>query len=597
MSRNKAQPTLPVVDHDLIFVEEFDALAIELRMDPETEISSFDIVQATNPQNKYPAKLHAQKVAKELGVKEGLIYLPGLPTQLYEDSDMGPELRQRRYFYYIAGADFDNCAVTYDLASDSLVLWVPFIDPHQLLWYGTSPGPKECLATTDLDDVRYIQDLDAFLRKRLALSDANASEVIRVGASIGSNFCCDRSSRNGWTSSSSNKNWSSSQSAPSTTLFVLHPDQIPSVLRDGGDADAAVTVDSTRLLPAMNAARVIKTPYEIDLIRKANDISSAAHTAVLRRLKGMTNEQDIEAAFLDHCLAVYGAKHQSYHVIAGSGPNSSVLHYDANNESLAGRQLVCLDAGAEWKLYASDVTRTFPISGKFTPEAAAIYAAVQRMQTEVFARFKPGAAFANLHLHAGYVAAQELLGLGILKNGSAMEILAKGTVSAFFPHGLGHHVGLEVHDVLSSDLMSRPPSDAANSSKASSTRTRHIRSQLGGMKRQPVTADMYATLLSEAAASANDSVTFKKDDKRRLLEPGMIITVEPGIYFCRSYIESFFLADPVHAKYIDKDVLEKYYDVGGVRIEDCLLVTETGHDNLTTAPKGEEALHIINAGK
>lgn len=65
-------------------------------------------------------------------------------------------------------------------------------------------------------------------------------------------------------------------------------------------------------------------------------------------------------------------------------------------------------------------------------------------------------------------------------------------------------------------------------------------------------------------------------------------------YFCRSYIESFFLVDPVHAKYIDKDVLEKYYDVGGVRIEDCLLVTEEGHDNLTTAPKGDEALRIIN---
>ncbi|CAK7566916.1 MAG: hypothetical protein SEPTF4163_004870 [Sporothrix epigloea] len=594
MSGKGVQPTPPVVDHDLIFVEEFDALAIELRMARETEDSFVNVAPAAHPQNKYPAKLHAQKVAKELGVKEGLIYLPGLPTQLYEDSDMGPQIRQRRYFYYIAGADFDNCAVTYDLSSDSLVLWVPYIDPRQLLWYGSSPGPKECLATTDLDDVRYIQDLDAFLRKRLASSGANTSEIFRVGASIGSNFCSDKTIRSGLATHNLNKRWASPSYSPSTTLFVLHPDQIPNLLGEGGNAEIAVTVDSTRLLPAMNAARVIKTPHEIGLIRKANDISSAAHTAVLRQLKGMTNEQDVEAAFLNHCLAGYGAKHQSYNVIAGSGPNASVLHYDGNNEPLAGRQLVCLDAGAEWKLYASDVTRTFPISGKFTPEAAAIYAAVQRMQNEVFAHFKPGAAFANLHLHAGYVAAQELLQLGILKNGSATEILTKGTISAFFPHGLGHHVGLEVHDVLSSDLMSRPPSDAASSSKTFFTQTRHVRGQLGGMKRQPVTPDMYATLMSEATAVASGSDSSKMDDKRRLLEPGMIITVEPGIYFCRSYIESFFLVDPVHAKYIDKDVLEKYYDVGGVRIEDCLLVTEEGHDNLTTAPKGDEALRIIN---
>ncbi|CAK7206414.1 hypothetical protein SEUCBS139899_009206 [Sporothrix eucalyptigena] len=575
-------PVLPEsVDHDLIFVEEFDALAIELKVAPGAENAFEDVVPVTSSQKKYPAKLHAQKVAKELGVKEGLIYLPGLPTQLYEDSDMGPQFRQRRYFYYISGADFDNCAVTYDLASDSLILWVPYIDPRQVLWYGTSPGPKECLARTDLDDVRYTKDLDAFLRKRLYLGTSGETDVVRVGASIGSNFCCDKNTR--WAASSS------------TTLFVLHSDQIPDVFKDeSGGAGVAVTLDSTRLLPAMDAARVVKTLYEIDLIRKANDISSAAHTAVLRQLKGMTNEQDIEATFLDHCLAIHGAKHQAYPVIAGSGPNAGVLHYFGNDEPLAGRQLVCLDAGAEWDLYASDVTRTFPISGTFTPEAAAIYAAVQRMQNEVFARFKPGAPFAYLHLHAAYVAAQELLRIGILKGGTATEILAKGTISAFFPHGLGHHVGLEVHDVLSSDLMSRPPTDAK--AKTFFARTQYMRSQLGGCKRHPVTPDMYAVLMNEAADVSNGDVSafFTQQDRRRLLEPGMIVTVEPGIYFCRPYIESFFLVDPTHAKYINKDVLEKYYSVGGVRIEDCLLVTEDGYDNLTTAPKGDDALRIIN---
>ncbi|KAL1898799.1 hypothetical protein Sste5346_003206 [Sporothrix stenoceras] len=581
MSGGAKSTALPDVDHDLVFVEEFDALSIELKVVPGTDDAFDDVILMTSGKAKYPAKTHARKVAKELGVKDGLIYLPGLPTQIYEDSDMGPAFRQRRYFYYIAGADFENCAVTYDLATDNLVLWVSYIDPRQVLWYGTSPGPKECLAKTDLDEVRYTKDLDAFLRKRL---DLDAADVVRVDASIGSSFCRDKTSR-------------SSSSSSKTTLYVLHADQIPDILKDEPAAARSLEVDAFSLLPAMDHARVVKTPYEIDLIRKANDVSSSAHTAVLRQLKGMTNERDIEAAFLDHCLALHGAKHQAYPVIAGSGSNAGVLHYFGNDEPLVGRQLVCLDAGAEWDLYASDVTRTFPISGSFTGEAAAIYKAVQRMQNEVFARFKPGAPFAYLHLHAAYVAAQELLHIGILKGGSATEILAKGTISAFFPHGLGHHVGLEVHDVLSSDLMSRPPTDAdAKKSKVFVNNTRNVRSQLGGSKRQPVTPDMYATLMNEAAAVSNGDVSafFYQRDRRRLLEPGMIVTVEPGIYFCRPYIESFFLSDPTHAQYIDTDVLETYYGVGGVRIEDCLLVTEDGHDNLTTAPKGDDALRLIN---
>ncbi|ERT01617.1 Xaa-Pro dipeptidase [Sporothrix schenckii 1099-18] len=587
MSGDAMSPTMSDIDHDLVFVEEFDALSIELKVVPGSEDAFEDGIAPTSGKAKYPAKTHARKVAKALGVKDGLVYLPGLPTQIYEDSDMGPAFRQRRYFYYIAGADFENCAATYDLATDNLILWVPYIDPRQVMWYGTSPGPKECLAKTDLDEVRYTTDLDAFLRKRL---DLGAADVVRIGASIGSSFCRDQNHRG---------------TSSTTTLYVLHADQIPDVLKDE-PAPSSLVVDSSSLLPAMDSARVVKTAYEIDLIRKANDVSSTAHAAVLCQLKNMTNESDIEAVFVNHCVAVHGAKHQAYPVIAGSGTNASVLHYFGNDEPLAGRQLVCLDAGAEWDLYASDVTRTFPISGSFTPKAAAIYAAVQRMQDEVFARFKPGAPFAYLHLHAAYVAAQELLRLGILKNGSATEILAKGTISAFFPHGLGHHVGLEVHDVLSSDLLSRPPADSSSVSKAKAktktksnsfvTSTRDVRSQLGGTKRQPVTPEMYMALMNEAAVVSNGHVSafFEQQDRRRLLEPGMVVTVEPGIYFCRPYIESFFLADPTHAQYIDKDVLESYYSVGGVRIEDCLLVTEDGYDNLTKAPKGDDALRLIN---
>ncbi|EFX03974.1 peptidase [Grosmannia clavigera kw1407] len=579
-----------LISHDLVFVEEFDALSIEVKLGTA-------LAAPHNASLKFPAKLHARKVAKELGIAEGLIYLPGLPSLVYEDSDMGPAFRQRRYFYYLGGVDYEDCAVTYDLASDNLVLWVPYIDPRQVLWYGSGPKIEECKQAVDIDDVRYVQDLDGFLRKRLGVSGSGI-----VSASVGSSFCCDRKGLRV-------ANADSARPSP-TVLLVLHPDQVPAWLRQDVSGFSSVRVDTRKLQPAMDSARVVKTAYEIAQIRQANDVSSSAHREVLHRLKGLSNEREIEAVFLNHCLAVYGAKHQSYGVIAGSGANASVLHYFTNDEPLAGRQLVCLDAGAEWKLYASDVTRTFPISGVFTAEAAAIYAAVDRMQTEVIEQFQPGVAFRDLHLHAASVAAEELLRLGILKNATVQQIVAAGTIAAFFPHGLGHHVGLEVHDVLSPELMAAAPkaSAAARESQEMEARAAAAASSIPALsslsgrgtnargKRLLVTPHMYATLARDAAIEAERAAVMSSvREKRRLLEPGMIITVEPGIYFCRPYIEAFFLADPSHARFIDKDVLERYYAVGGVRIEDCLLVTEDGHEDLTTAPKGEEALRIINS--
>ncbi len=182
----------------------------------------------------------------------------------------------------------------------------------------------------------------------------------------------------------------------------------------------------------MDAARVVKDGYEIALVRRANAVSSAAHRRVLEGLRAMANEREIEAVFRAHCMAA-GAHRQAYPVIAGSGANAGVLHYFANNEPLAGRQLVCLDAGAEWHCYASDVTRTFPVSGAFSPEAAAVYAVVERMQAECIARVRPGAEFRALQDHAMALAVDGLLALGILRAGSAADILAAGTAAAFFP--------------------------------------------------------------------------------------------------------------------------------------------------------------------
>lgn len=363
-------------------------------------------------------------------------------------------------FYYLSGADFPGCSVTYDIARDHLVLWIPYTDPRDVLWYGKTPTIEETRAISQVDDVRLITSLDRFLYTSLT---------------------------------------------PGSTLFILHSEQAPKLESTKG----VVHIDTVRLKPAMDAARVIKTDYEIEMIRRANAVSSAAHKAVLTRLKKLGNEREIEAIVRGFCQA-QGARHQAYPVIAGSGTNASTLHYDANDQSLEGRQLVCLDAGAEWKCYASDITRTFPLSGTWSTEAAAIYAIVERMQNECIERVAPGVTYSDLHTHACAVAVMELLRLGILQGGTAAEIISRGTVAAFFPHGLGHHVGLEVHDVEGGERL-------LLSSTGTTARGR------GGVpsKRDLVTADMLATMYREALTTSSRG--------KRKLEKGMVVTIEPGM--------------------------------------------------------------------
>ncbi|KAI1412921.1 hypothetical protein F5Y13DRAFT_179783 [Hypoxylon sp. FL1857] len=431
------------IEHDLVVVEEFDAL----------------------------------KVAKELGTENGIIYLPGQLESTWEDSDQGPPFRQRRYFYYLTGADFPGCSVTYDIAADKLTLWVPFTPPATILWFGNTPSPEECLARSDVHDVKFVGELPAYLTARLTTVKA---------------------------------------------LYALRPSQLPK-FEGFEQLRPNIKIDVSSLQPAMDEARLIKSEYEVAMIRRANDISSVAHRKVATKVNSFKNECEVEAAFIAACTAA-NAKTQAYPVIAGAGANASTLHYGANNELLLGRQIVVLDAGAEWSCYASEVTRSLPVGprSKFTAEARAVYELVHKMQDECIQRIRPGVVFRDLQLHATLVAVKGLLELGVLRGGTAEEIFKNGTGAAFFPHGLGHHVGLDVHEL-----------------------------------------------------------------------PNMIVTVEPGVYFCRPYIEAYFLRREEHARYIDAAVLERYWAVGGVRVEDCVLVTEAGCENLTTAPKGNDLLRMM----
>lgn len=363
-------------------------------------------------------------------------------------------------FYYITGANFHDCYVTYEIARDRLTLWIPYVEPRQVLWYGSTPSAAKAMELYDVDEVRYSSQLDKFLDGSIK---------------------------------------------PSTTLYVLHADQTPmSMTRD------SAKINHSRLRPAMDRARSVKDAYEIAMIRRANDVSSVAHRKVAERLLSLTNEREMEAIFLAVCTA-RGARSQAYGIIAGAGVNASTLHYEENNQPLEGKELVVFDAGCEWDCYASDITRTLPISGRFSSRGAAVYSIVRRMQEECIQAVKPGVMFYKLHLHAAAVGLAGLLKIGILR-GDVNEIAQAGTVSAFFPHGLGHHVGLEVHDV---------PGDVPLM----------ILETLGldRGKRQMVTPTMLTALksLDETPATASKSAALRS---RQILQPNMIVTIEPGMY-------------------------------------------------------------------
>ncbi|KAI9815555.1 MAG: hypothetical protein M1827_002689 [Pycnora praestabilis] len=447
---------------------------------------------------KYPAKAHANRVAAYLKTKhhsvDGLIYLEGQKTHMIEDNDEPMPFRQRRYFYYLSGCALPDCSLTYDISAGKSTLFIPPIDPDDVIWSGLPLMKDEALNLFDFDEVRLTSDISSVLQS------------------------CKG------------------------TIWAIENQITDAAFFSGLDADKK---DLSAVKEAIEECRVVKDDYEIALTKKANSISTIAHTAVLKAVKDASNERELEALFLQQCIA-NGSRHQAYGSIVASGTSAATLHYQKNYEPLKGKLNLLLDAGGEYNCYASDITRTFPINGAFSKESRHIYDVVLRMQKECEGMLRANVLWDDVHAHAHRVAIDGLLEIGILK-GDKSEIFEARTSVAFFPHGLGHYLGMDTHDV-------------------------------GG---HPNYAD-------------KDSM-FRYLRVRGKLPAGSIITNEPGIYFCRFIIEPY-LKDSKHSKYIDTDVLDRYWDVGGVRIEDNILITAHGSDNLTTAVKEvEEMEKLINA--
>jgi Xaa-Pro dipeptidase len=473
---------------------------------------------------KYNAKAHARRVAEAAGSPSALVVLQGEKKANYSGSDQPRHFRQDRYFYYITGCNEPDCYVTYDISKDFLTLWLPQANPSRVFYDGRGSTPEEAMAKYDIDDAKYI------------MPDLSGKST---QATIETYLLARCASQGRW------------------------PQVLPTEV----------------LTPAMDACRAVKDSEEIELIREANRISSEAHRQVLKQLSHLTTEAQAEGIFLNTCISE-GAKEQAYGPIMGSGPNAGILHYQGNDEAFDDRQVLLIDASCEWQLYAADITRTMPLNRKNpghwpSKEAEAVYRAVEKVQEACIKMLRPGIYFIDVNRNAIHMTIDALLELGVLK-GDHTEIFHQGTDGAFFPHGLGHHIGLEVHDLTPTR---REHQDNKSTSYISGT-----------LEDEPSSRGGFAERFSLNKPTASGGAF---PDHSLPLEPGNVVTIEPGIYFNKFILDNVYLSNPQHRKFIDLEVLERYMPVGGVRIEDDILITEKGYENLTPAVKGEEMLAVI----
>ena len=290
----------------------------------------------------------------------------------------------------------------------------------------------------------------------------------------------------------------------------VNPDKKVYVLRESQSLGPIIhsalkpNYDMISLMPALDASRVIKDHDELVAIKRAIRISSIGHRTIMHHITSLKTEAEVLALYLDVCIA-HGSQVQSYPPIIASGANASSLHYFDANDTLEGKSLLCMDAGTEWECYSSDITRTFPLTAKGWPskETAEIYALVEEMQERCIAMLGPGVRYLDAFILADRIAIEGLMRMGIFREADVDEVLDSGATKAFFPHGLGHHMGLDVHDVSAKPILSMTRRDNSNTRENPLEQMTDMRMGL-------------APCTSEAA----------------LLEPGMVITVEPGICSC-----------------------------------------------------------------
>jgi Xaa-Pro aminopeptidase len=406
----------------------------------------------------------------------GLALVPTAP-EVTRNRDSTYPYRFDSYFHYVTGFPEPEAVVALVAGkngtdSDRHILFCREKNAEREIWDGFRYGPDAAREIFGFDEARPIAELDR------SLPDL-ASDQPALFTPLG--------------------------------LFASWDRKVTDVLnevRARARTGVAAPEEIVDVRAALDALRLVKDEHELRLMRRAAEISAAAHRRAMERSRPGWHEYQVEAELV-HEFLQNGAQAVAYPSIVAGGPNACVLHYRDNNRQLQDGELMLIDAGCEFHGYASDITRTFPANGRFTGPQREIYELVLAAQDACLRTLKPGVDFHDYHGVAERVLAQGYIDLGLCK-GTLDEVLETGSFKQFYMHRAGHWLGLDVHD-----------------------------------------AGLY-----------------KVKGASQKLAPGMVLTVEPGTYIRPA-----------------DNVPERFWDIG-VRIEDDVLITATGIDNLTlAAPK------------
>ena len=398
--------------------------------------------------------------------KNSVLLIPGANTQ-YRNADSAYAFRQDSNFYYLSGfcePDSLMAIINNDDVINSII-FVPPKDKLKEIWDGHRSGPIGAVKEFLFDKAYDNSEIDNMMPEILFGCD-------QVLYPIGKKNGFDQKVID-WTTEASSKD------RHSKSINIL---------------DASSTIGN---------ARLIKDDHEISLIKKACDISAEAHIEAMKNVKNAESEQSIESLYV-YEFSKRGGRFPAYTPIVAGGENACVLHYIENNKKLNKNELLLVDAGCEYEMYASDITRTYPISGKFSKEQLEIYKIVLDAMNAAIDKVKDGNNIMEPQQISEKIITNGLVELGLL-HGDPEDLHKKGAFKDFYMHKIGHWLGLDVHDA--GDYM-----------------------------------------------EGDDFIKFK---------PGMITTIEPGIYISRSM-----------------DVDDKWKGIG-IRIEDDILVTKDGNENLT----------------
>ncbi|GAB6021388.1 hypothetical protein CHUAL_003995 [Chamberlinius hualienensis] len=439
---------------------------------------------------------------------DSLILLQGGETAKRYCTDAEPLFRQESFFHWAFGVEEPDYFGAIDVATGTSILFPPRLPDSYAIWGGKLHSAEEIRKKYEVHEVYFADEMKDVLKKK---------KISMLYLLNGLNSDSGLTSR-------------------------------PAAF----DGISEFKVDNVALHPIISECRVIKSPAELEVLRYTNKVSSEGHKEVMKRIRVGMKEYQLESIFQHYCYFFGGCRHLSYTCICGSGENSGVLHYGhagaPNDCPIKDGDMCLFDMGAEYNCYCSDITCSYPANGKFTAEQKAVYEAVLRSNRAVIAAMKPDVSWVELHRLANKVILEDLVKMGILK-GNVDDMLAAHLGAVFMPHGLGHFLGCDTHDVG------------------------------GYLEGQP-------ERLPEPG--------YRSLRTARCLQPGMVITVEPGLYFIDVLLDQA-LADPNHARFIVPEVLQRFRGFGGVRIEDDVAVTADGSELLTQVPRTVEEIEKLMA--